>query len=41
MQAVLQALQSDPKAAQHFLSDPKIRANVDKLIAAGVISVRR
>lgn len=40
MQQVLNDLKSDPKAAQHHMRDPTIRANIDKLIAAGIISTR-
>jgi len=40
MQQVLNDLKSDPKAAQHHMRDPTIRANIEKLIAAGIISSR-
>eukprot|EP01127_Copromyxa_protea_P004853 TRINITY_DN14671_c0_g1_i1.p1 TRINITY_DN14671_c0_g1~~TRINITY_DN14671_c0_g1_i1.p1 ORF type:complete len:582 (-),score=207.47 TRINITY_DN14671_c0_g1_i1:28-1773(-) len=40
MQQVLQDLKSDPKAAQHHMRDPITRANIEKLIAAGIISTR-
>jgi len=40
MQQVLQDLKSDPKSSQQHLRNPTIRANIDKLIAAGIISTK-
>jgi stress-induced-phosphoprotein 1 len=40
MQNVLQDLQTDPRAAQHHLAHPDIRAKISKLVAAGVIQTR-
>jgi len=38
MNQVLNDLKTDPKKAQAYLKDPTIRANLDKLIQAGIIS---
>eukprot|EP00761_Pharyngomonas_kirbyi_P012836 gb/GECH01012863.1/.p1 GENE.gb/GECH01012863.1/~~gb/GECH01012863.1/.p1 ORF type:complete len:568 (+),score=202.42 gb/GECH01012863.1/:1-1704(+) len=40
MQQVLQDLKNNPQAASSHLSDPKIKANIDKLIAAGIIKTK-
>jgi stress-induced-phosphoprotein 1 len=37
MQQVLQAMQSDPAAAQKYMQDPDISKKLEKLIAAGII----
>ena len=38
MRQVLEELRSDPKKASAYLKDPHIRANLDKLVSAGVVS---
>lgn len=40
MQSVLDDLQSNPRAAQHHMSNPDIRAKISKLVAAGIIQMR-
>jgi len=40
MQQVLKALQEDPAHAQGYLKDPQIAANIQKLIAAGVLATK-
>jgi stress-induced-phosphoprotein 1 len=40
MQAALQAMQTDPKAAQKLMQDPVLREKVETLVAAGVLQVR-
>jgi len=40
MQQVLSSLKSDPTAAQAYMKDPQIRANIEKLIQAGVVGTR-
>jgi len=40
MRSVLNDLQNDPQAAQHFLNDPVILNNINKLVTAGVLQVR-
>jgi len=40
MQQVLKELQTNPQSINGYLRDDKIRANIEKLIAAGVISTR-
>ncbi|KAG8458108.1 hypothetical protein KFE25_012768 [Diacronema lutheri] len=40
MRNVLSDMQNDPKSANKFLKDPTIKANVEKLIAAGVLSMK-
>jgi len=40
MRNVLSEMQSDPKSANKFLKDPEIKANIEKLIAAGVLSMK-
>ena len=37
---VLEDLQSDPKNSQHHLQHPQIRANIDKLVTAGLVQMR-
>jgi stress-induced-phosphoprotein 1 len=39
MSRVLQDLQTDPKSGAAALKDPKIRANIEKLAAAGIIKI--
>lgn len=41
MQSILQQAQSDPAALQEHMRNPNVRANIQKLIAAGVIRVGR
>jgi len=38
MRQVLEELREDPKKAQGYLKDPTIRANLDKLVSAGIVS---
>eukprot|EP01101_Sappina_pedata_P009288 TRINITY_DN5371_c0_g1_i1.p1 TRINITY_DN5371_c0_g1~~TRINITY_DN5371_c0_g1_i1.p1 ORF type:complete len:351 (+),score=191.74 TRINITY_DN5371_c0_g1_i1:65-1054(+) len=40
MKKVLQDMQEDPKSAQHYMKQPEIMANIEKLIAAGVLGVK-
>jgi len=40
MQQVLKDLQTNPQSVARYMKDDKIRANIEKLIAAGVISTR-
>jgi stress-induced-phosphoprotein 1 len=40
MRSVLNDLQNDPQAAQHYLSDPVILNNINKLVTAGVLQVK-
>lgn len=40
MRNVLSAMQDDPKSANKYLADPEIKANIEKLIAAGVLSMK-
>jgi stress-induced-phosphoprotein 1 len=40
MRNVLSDMQSDPSSANKFLKDPTIKANIEKLIAAGVLSMK-
>lgn len=40
MRNVLSQMQEDPKSAAKFLSDPDIKANIEKLIAAGVLAMK-
>jgi len=40
MQQVLKELQTDPRAAAGYMKDDRIRKNLEKLIAAGIISTR-
>jgi stress-induced-phosphoprotein 1 len=40
MQSALQAMQSDPAAAQKLMADPDVARKVETLIAAGVLQVR-
>jgi stress-induced-phosphoprotein 1 len=40
MQKVLQDMQTDPKAAQHYLRQPDVLQKLEKLIAAGIIGVK-
>jgi stress-induced-phosphoprotein 1 len=40
MRNVLSDMQNDPKSANKFLKDPSIKANIEKLVAAGVIQMR-
>ena len=40
MRQVLDELRQNPSSAQHYLKDPQIRANLDKLIAAGIVSTK-
>mgnify|MGYP001811162680 CR=1 FL=1 len=40
MQAVLEDLQTDPRAAQKHMAVPEIRGKISKLVAAGIISMR-
>ncbi|KAH6651591.1 hypothetical protein BKA67DRAFT_571292 [Truncatella angustata] len=41
MQSILQQAQSDPAALQEHMKNPGIRANIQKLVAAGVIRMGR
>jgi len=40
MQMVLKSLGEDPAAAQHYLKDPQISKNIQKLMAAGVLGTK-
>lgn len=40
MRNVLSEMQSDPKSANKFMSDPSIKKNIEKLIAAGVLAIK-
>jgi hypothetical protein len=40
MQGVLKAIKDDPTQAQHYLQDPTIAANINKLIAAGILRTK-
>ncbi|KAF8631141.1 hypothetical protein AX15_002487 [Amanita polypyramis BW_CC] len=40
MQQILQQVQSDPKALQDHMKNPKVRQNIQKLINAGIIRTR-
>ena len=40
MRSILNEMQTDPKKAQAVMSDPKMSAKLQKLIAAGVLQVR-
>ncbi|KAK2466395.1 hypothetical protein APHAL10511_002037 [Amanita phalloides] len=40
MQQILQQAQSDPKALQDHMKNPKVRQNIQKLINAGIIRTR-
>jgi len=40
MRNVLSDMQTDPKSANKYLSDPEIKGNIEKLIAAGVLSMK-
>jgi len=40
MQQVLKDLQNDPRSAAGYMKDERIRKNLEKLIAAGIISTR-
>jgi len=40
MRSVLNELQNDPQGAQHYLSDPVILNNINKLVTAGVLQVK-
>jgi len=40
MRQVLDDMKSDPSSIQHHMKNPQIKANIEKLIAAGVISTR-
>lgn len=37
---VLEDLQTDPKNSQRHLQHPQIRANIDKLVTAGLVQMR-
>ena len=37
---VLEDLQSDPKTQQQHLAHPQIRANIEKLVSAGIVQMR-
>lgn len=37
---VLEDLQTDPKTQQQHLAHPQIRANIDKLVSAGIVQMR-
>ena len=37
---VLDDLQTDPKNSQHHLQHPQIRANIEKLVSAGLVQMR-
>ena len=37
---VLDDLQNDPKNSQQHLQQPHIRANIDKLVSAGIVQMR-
>jgi len=39
MQAILQEMQQNPQAAMHYMQDPKVSANINKLINAGILKV--
>lgn len=41
MQSILQQSKADPKALQEHMRDPRVRTNVQKLMAAGVIRMGR
>lgn len=41
MQAILQQAQSDPAALQEHMKNPAVKANIQKLVAAGVIRMGR
>jgi stress-induced-phosphoprotein 1 len=40
MRIILQQMQEDPKAAQDHLRNPEVARRLQKLINAGIISVR-
>mmetsp|Transcript_30281 Transcript_30281/g.81388 ORF Transcript_30281/g.81388 Transcript_30281/m.81388 type:complete len:555 (-) Transcript_30281:281-1945(-) len=40
MRKVLQEMQEDPKSMSKFMADPSIKSNIEKLVAAGVLSVK-
>jgi len=40
MQQVLNDLKNNPESLRTYLKDPKIRSNLDRLIAAGIIQTR-
>jgi stress-induced-phosphoprotein 1 len=40
MQKILQDMQTDPRAVQDHMSNPVVKAKINKLIAAGVIGVK-
>ncbi len=37
---VLEDLQNDPANSQRHLNHPQIRANIDKLVSAGMVQMR-
>ncbi len=39
MQQVLGELQRDPASAEKLLANPQVRANMEKLIAAGIVKI--
>lgn len=41
MQSILQQAKGDPAALQEHMKNPQVRANIQKLIAAGVIRMGR
>lgn len=40
MQSILQQAQGDPAALQDHMKNPAVRANIQKLINAGIIKTR-
>ncbi|UZJ53852.1 hypothetical protein CBS101457_003172 [Exobasidium rhododendri] len=40
MQSILQQAQGDPKALQNHMQDSRVRAKIEKLVAAGIIKTR-
>jgi len=41
MQAILQQAKGDPAALQEHMRNPQVRAQIQKLVAAGVIRLGR